>query len=186
MYKYMSKWIHKLPHFVFIQFSHSAFTFFPLELALHENRTARGGLTYKPELQELPSLWLDSLNVYECVSSSFSFFFFYHVYWNRKSCLGKDVNSNSVRSSHWSVRWSVLLLMNMPKPRQLEHNSERCEKKNKKIKKLMGIYTPALLHKSLHACSPFYLCRISSLFMTVIDMLINMFIALIIITIILP
>lgn len=183
MYKYMSKWIHKLPHFVFIQFSHSAFTFFPLELALHENRTARGGLTYKPELQELPSLWLDSLNVYECVSFSFSFFFF-------TMCIETE---NPALAKMWILTLSEVATevcvgvcccwWTCQSP---DSSNTTVSGVRKKIKKLMGIYTPALLHKSLHACSPFYLCRISSLFMTVIDMLINMFIALIIITIILP
>lgn len=105
---------------------------------------------------------------------------FVHVYCNRKSRLGKDVNSNSVRSRHLCVCWSVLLLMNMPKRSQLYHTTEQCEKK------LTGIYTSALAHKSLHMCFLFYLCPISSVFMSVIDMLIKMFIALIIITIILP
>lgn len=106
-------------------------------------------MTYNLDLQGLLSLWLGSVNVSVC------------VYWNRKSSLGKAVDSNSVRSRHTCVCWRVL--MNMP---TLQHTTEQCEKK------LPGI---SVAHKSPHMC--FYLCPISSVFMTVIDMLINMFIA---------
>lgn len=65
--------------------------------------------------------------------------------------------------------------MHVPKPSK--HTTE---------KKLGGIHMFALANKSPRMSLPFYLCRISSVFLTVIDMLINMFIALIIITIIPP
>lgn len=135
---------------------------------ISQSRIPIATLTYKPNLQELPSLWHHSVNV------------FVHVYCNKKSILGKDVNFNSVGSRHSCVCVTVHCCWWM------------CQSPASSNTPLSSVRKSLLeftrLHRLIisHMRFPFYLCQISSLFMTVIDMLINMFIALIIITLILP
>lgn len=91
------------------------------------------------------------------------------VYYGRKSRLGSSTNSKSEVGAEMCVTVLVLICANTTQ-----------------WERIMEIHTFALANKSPTHVLPFYLSRISSVFLTVTDTLINMFIALILITIILP
>lgn len=84
------------------------------------------------------------------------------VYDGRKSRLGSRMNSNSEVGAEMCVTVLVLIRAN---------TTQR--------ERIMEIHTLALANKSPTHMVPFYLCRISSMCLTVTDTLINMSVALI-------
>lgn len=137
------------------------------------NRKWTSGLTHKLDLQEFPSLWLSSVSVFVSMCAVTENPALANIWILALSGVGTEVCVGVC----WCCWWT----------RQSPDSSNTPLSSATENKKLTGIYTFPLAHEPpcIPVLFPSYLCRISSVFMTIIDMLINMFIALIIITIIL-
>lgn len=143
-----------------------------LKTFLKLDRKWTSGLTYKLDLQEFPSRWLGAVSVFVSVCVVTENPALANIWILALSGVGTEVCVGVC----WCCWWTC----------QSPDSSNTPLSSATENKKLTGIYTFTLAHESPRVPVPFpsYLCRISSVLMTVIDTLINMFIALIIITII--